>query len=331
MRASRRTLVGLLSTARVAGFLLCGLLLSGGAAASDKPAEWLERMAEAMRTRDYAGTLVYEHGNRLESMEVVHGLIDGTEYERMTVLNGDPFEVIRRGNKVICVWPAKRKALVDRRPGGLLAPRPPRELETVPEHYRATLGEQARIADRQARVLRLDGSDRYRYDYRMWIDTETDLLLRSELVDHDGMVYERFMFTDLQLLDTIRADRFEPSLEDMQYQRHGSADPETSTLEHPRWEVADLPPGFHLVSHRSEAMPPHGNAVQHSVYSDGLASVSVFIESANSGDMPLNGLSRMGAVHAFGRQLEGRQVTVVGEVPAATVRRIASSVQQRSQ
>ncbi len=76
-------------------------------------------------------------------------------------------------------------------------------------------------------------------------------------------------------------------------------------------------------------MPPHGEAVQHSVYTDGLASVSIFVEPASSDAMPLRGLSRMGAVHAFGREVDGHQVTVVGEVPAATVKHIAHGVRRR--
>ena len=311
--------------------VLVAMLLTGvaPALAADEAGALLMRMAAAMREQAYEGTLVYEHGDRLESMAIVHGYIDGREYERLRVLNGEPFEIIREGEKVTCVWPAERRMLVDQRPGDLLAPKPPRDLRALPPHYRAELGPKARIAGRESRILRIQGEDRYRYGYRMWIDTETALLLRSDLIGREDMVYERIMFTHIELLDTVGRERFQPSLEGEAYSRHGDPAADSTRLENPDWKVTDLPPGFRLVSHRNQAMPPHGEAVQHSVYTDGLASVSIFVEPAGTDAMPLRGLSRMGAVHAFGREVEGHQVTVVGEVPAATVERIARGVRRR--
>jgi|AntRauTorcE11897_2_1112592.scaffolds.fasta_scaffold02561_2 sigma-E factor negative regulatory protein RseB len=311
--------------------LLVALLFLWGAPAwaADEAGALLMRMAEAMSSQAYEGTLVYEHGDRLESMAIVHGYIDGREYERLRVLSGEPFEIIREGKKVTCVWPAERRMLVDQRPGDLLAPKPPRNLRSLPAHYRAELGGTGRIAEREGRILRIEGEDRYRYGYRMWIDMETGLLLRSDLTGREGMVYERIMFTHIQPLDTVGRERFEPSLEGEKYSRHGDPAADTTRLEDPEWEMTDLPPGFRLVSHRNQAMPPHGEAVQHSVYTDGLASVSIFVEPAGTDAMPLRGLSRMGAVHAFGREIEGHQVTVVGEVPAATVKHVARGVRRR--
>ena len=312
----------------LAGLLLgVVLLLTGpGARAGEEAEQWLMRMAEAMRVQAYEGTLVYEHGDRLDAMEIVHGYIDGEEYERLRVLNGEPFEIIRQGDRVTCVWPATRELRVDQRPGDLFAPRPPRDLRSLPGQYRAQLGEETRVAGRGARVLRIHAGDRFRYGYRMWIDRRTGLLLRSDLLDVEGTVHERIMFTEIRPLSGVDRARFEPSLEGQQYRRHDGAPGASKRLADPAWAIGDLPPGFRLVSHRSEAMPPHGQAVQHSVFTDGLASVSVFVEPAETDAMPLRGLSRMGAIHAWGRTLEGHQITAVGEVPAATVRRIARSV-----
>lgn len=311
--------------------LLLAILLASAApaVAAEQAEDWLARMAKAMRMQAYEGTLVYEHGEQLESMSIVHGNIDGREYERLHVLNGEPFEIIREGEKVTCVWPAKRRLLVNQRPGDLLAPKPPRDLRSLPAHYRADLKGTERVAGREARILRIEGQDEYRYGYRIWIDTDTGLLLRSDLVGGEDMVYERIMFTRIEPLETVARERFRPSLTGDEYSRHGDPAADSSELDDPGWGLDDLPPGFRLVSHRSQAMPPHGEAVQHSVYTDGLASVSVFVEPADTDAMPLRGLSRMGAVHAFGKEIEGHQVTVVGEVPAAAVKRIAAGVHRR--
>lgn len=308
---------------------LLGLLLLGAppqARSEGDAAAWVARTLEAMRTRAYEGTLVYSHDGGIESMSIVHGMIDGREHERLRVLTGKPFEVIRDGETVTCVWPASGRVLVDRRPGDLLPPKPPRRLDALPPAYTVAMDGEGRVAGRDARVVRIRARDGYRYGYRMWLDEGTGLMLRSDLLGPGDEVVERLMFVSLRALDAVSAARFEPSLDGERYTTHGNPAAASASLDDPAWRVGDLPAGFRAVSHRRRAMPPHGRAVQHSVFTDGLASVSVFVEPPVADAMPLEGLSRMGAVHAFGLEVDGYRVTVVGEVPAATVRRIAISV-----
>jgi sigma-E factor negative regulatory protein RseB len=66
--------------------------------------------------------------------------------------------------------------------------------------------------------------------------------------------------------------------------------------------------------------------VQHLVYSDGLASVSVFIEPRNAQTQTMRGLAKVGGAFAYSRDVDGQQIVVVGEVPAATVQAIGSGV-----
>ena len=318
---------------RVLASIVVALAVAAGAglpvrAAETGAAEWLGRMAEAMRTRAYEGTLVYTHEGHIESMSVVHGYLDGREHERFRTLSGQPFEVIRMGERVTCVWPASRRVMVSQRPGDLLPPKPPRGFDALPEQYSARPAGEARVAGRRARVIDVHPADALRYGYRMWIDVESSLLLRSDLLDTEGAAVERLMFTEMRPLDSVSRARFEPTLEGMSYAAHGDPGEGATTLSDPPWRVTDLPAGFRAVSHRRQAMPPHGEAVQHSVFTDGLASVSVFVEPPDAGDMPLEGLSRMGAVHAFGLTRRGYHVTAVGEVPAVTVKRIARSVER---
>lgn len=315
--------------ARAAGPLLTLAALAVPAAhAAEEAAQWLGRMAQAMQTQAYEGTLVYVHDGHLESMSVVHGYVDGREHERLRTLSGQPFEVIRMGDEVTCVWPASRRVMVSQRPGDLLPPDPPRGLDSLPAAYTATAEGEARMAGRAARLIQVRPRDAFRYGYRMWIDRETGLLLRSDLLARDGTAVERLMFTQMRPLESVSPDRFEPTLEGMEYTEHGDPDAGARPLDDPKWRVTDLPAGFRTVSHRRRAMPPHGQAVQHSVFTDGLASVSVFVEPPDAGSMPLKGLSRMGAVHAFGVTRGGHHITAVGEVPAATVKRIARSVER---
>lgn len=302
------------------------VLAPAAATAGDDARELLSRMSETMRTSAYEGTLVYQRGDDIDVMSLVHAMIDGREHERLSTLTGESFEVIRNGTELTCVWPGASRALVSRRPAELLPSGPPTDLDELPSTYSAELAGSGRSAGREARIVRIRPADRMRYGYRMWIDREQYLLLRSDLIDPDGKVVERILFTDLEIRDHIPAGRFQAALDDGEYAEHYDAGPGEDTVADPEWIVTGLPDGFRAVSHRRRTMVAGGKAVQHSVYSDGLASVSVFIESADVDSVSFEGVSYLGTMHAYGTRIENRQVTVVGEVPAETVRRIAESV-----
>jgi sigma-E factor negative regulatory protein RseB len=66
----------------------------------------------------------------------------------------------------------------------------------------------------------------------------------------------------------------------------------------------------------------------HVVFSDGLASISVFIEpGAGAGDQEAT--ATLGPVNVFRREVDQHRVVVMGEVPAIAVRRLAEGVERR--
>ncbi len=67
--------------------------------------------------------------------------------------------------------------------------------------------------------------------------------------------------------------------------------------------------------------------VEHMVFTDGLSTVSVFIKEANKDQSEMTGPSKMGAVHAYRRTVENHRITVMGEVPAETVKYLAMGVE----
>lgn len=110
---------------------------------------------------------------------------------------------------------------------------------------------------------------------------------------------------------------------------HRAADeqPPASTR---RWEAEKLPPGYTLSAHMRRKLPARRQPVEHLVYSDGLAVVSVFVEPVNDATQgALSGLTHMGAVHAYGKVVDGHQITVLGETPAMAVDMIGASVVSR--
>jgi sigma-E factor negative regulatory protein RseB len=72
--------------------------------------------------------------------------------------------------------------------------------------------------------------------------------------------------------------------------------------------------------------PSGNNVIEQYVLSDGLASLSIFVEAAGQ-DEALQGVSHLGAVNAWGGERQGYQVTAVGEVPAVTLLDVVDAMQ----
>ena len=96
------------------------------------------------------------------------------------------------------------------------------------------------------------------------------------------------------------------------------------------WSVCKGPSGLVRSNQLMRKNTRRNKPDEHMVYSDGLAAVSIFIEKIDKdGGTAMKGPSSMGAVHAFGDVINDYQITVVGEVPAATVELIGKSVRAR--
>lgn len=325
---------------------LLGVTLVAGAARADGNAdvrEWLDRMNHALSNLDYQGTLVYQHDNRLETIRIVHIVNENGSHERLTSLNGAPREVVRTQDTVTCILPDDQSLILDRRLTTNLFPSLPlSQASDLESHYTFRLGGMDRVAGLAVRVVSIAPRDAYRYGYRLWLEHETGMLLRSELLDSAGKAIEQVMFTDINLGEHIPMSALQPQFATPDFgprppapkeMPESIASGETSGDGGRRdlaWTAAGLPPGFHLKSHDWERLSEDTSPAEHLVFTDGLASVSVYVEEegARAGPAPPGG-SRMGAISAFSREHNGHHITVVGEVPPVTVRNIARRVHPR--
>jgi len=301
------------------------------ARAQDTAEGWLERLGGAAKSLSYEGTFVYRHEGRMETMRIIHRGENEGEAERLITLTGAPREIIRDEQRVTCIFSDDRSVVVDQRqlskPFSSIVPG---DVPRLSRTYQLELEGPGRIAGRPAQQILIKPRDRLRYGYRLWADRESGLLLRSDLLDEQGEPIEQLMFTELRTPASIPAAALQPQLsgEGFTWYRDPAQPMDGSARKKPapRWQASDLPEGFELVTHEVRRIAGSAGPVEHMVYSDGLASVSVYIEKG-AGQSIFRGRSRMGAVHAFGRVVNDEQITVVGEVPAATVARIGASLQ----
>jgi len=303
----------------------------GGRAASGTAAggahDWLMKMNEAPRRFDFEGIFVYQHGTQLETMRVLHKAEKGMVRERLVSLNGVAREIVRNEREVLCYLPDQNSVVVEHRkvdarsfPAIL-----PERLSELGGHYAIQLGKTERIAGRVAQQLTIRPRDAYRYGYRLWADHDTGLLLKADLLGSKGQPLEQFMFTHIDV-KTVPAAALQPESpgKGMVWYRESGVMPAAPAQ---KWSATQLPKGFRLSHQVMRNVPMRNKTVEHFVYSDGLATVSLFVEPIDKDAKPgMQGPSHMGAVHAYGARVDGHQVTVVGEVPAETVSLIAKSV-----
>lgn len=282
------------------------------------PKNWLERMMDAVQKLSYQGTFVYLQGNQLEIMKIAHAVEGDKVRESLIALNGAPREVIRDEESVTCVLPDSNEISVDKRsPSEKFLNILPRDLSQLEDHYSFRLTGKNRIANRQAQVVVIMPNDRLRYGYRFYLDVESGLPLKSDLMNERGEVVEQTMFTDLQI-GVAEISELEKRESLFTYRLKNNEGANVSLETDSRWDFLRLPLGFKLSLQHQLHDPAQKDPIEQYVFSDGLGSLSVFVEAENRSGA-FSGVSRLGAINAWGGQVAGYQVTAVGEVPAVTL------------
>lgn len=300
----------------------------GAAHAQSELEQWISQTAEAARTRNYVGTVTYQSGALVETMELVHRHLDGEVRERIFSTSGAPREILRRNDEITCIIPEDRQITIDKFGGDSLFPDFRRvEPERLRAHYRLEdLGER-RIAGRQCRGVGILPKDSLRYGYQIWADQQTGVPLKVALVDPDGRVLEQVVFSDVRFPEHIEDALLAPQID---YEGFALYTHRLAPLERggePGWRLNSLPPGFALVERQLRRGGEGGDTVEFIELSDGLASVSIYSSRVPPEASLATGPSRMGAVHTWARRIGDHHVTVIGEVPLETVRRIAEGLE----
>jgi sigma-E factor negative regulatory protein RseB len=305
--------------------LLAFVLVAGQAAAQDAR-DWLERMSRAVEELNYRGTFVHVLDGTPETLHIVHRHADGQSGERILSLDGPGGEFVREGATVQGIFPDRRIVVLEARSdvSPLVAALPSNTAELTP-HYEIKLGDSARVADRPVQILEIKPRDEFRYGYTLWLDQETAMPLKSTLIDEQGNVVEQILFTDIEILADIPASELEPTIDTTGFTTLRAPDSAPLAEEIP-WRAVRVPSGFKLSVATQSPMAGSDTPVEHLVYSDGLATVSVFIEAPTTNAEMRDGYSTAGSTNAYSLTLDGRTRTAIGEVPRQTVRMIASSL-----
>ena len=295
---------------------------------ADTAMEWVQKMSDAMRNLSYNGNFVYMHESHLESMHITHFRDADGEKERLLSLNGEAREVIRDNQNLTCIWPSSRKVVVDLSRKNSFSPIfIPEDIARLEKFYDMKLLGQDRIANHETVVVHINPRDQYRYGMKFWINQNNGLMMKSSLLNEDNHEIEQVMFTSLRLFEPGEKPVFDsmPKIdENFTLVRYHRGDSSKSVEADNGWQLTNAPGGFWRESVLRRKLPGTDHVVQQMVYTDGLASLSIFIERQTSETL-LGGTS-MGAVNAFMRNFKNHSITAIGEVPAITVKQAAESI-----
>jgi sigma-E factor negative regulatory protein RseB len=123
-------------------------------ASAEDATRWLERAAQAAKSLNYAGTIVYQHNGHVETSRLVHMFDAGQEQEKLVSLDGPAREVIRSSAEVRCYFPDAKVIRIEPRTFRNVFPSLSAEqLRNLSQYYDAKMVISERVAGHWTQVM----------------------------------------------------------------------------------------------------------------------------------------------------------------------------------
>lgn len=312
---------------------LGGLL--AGPAHGDHPANaiaWLEKMAAAAQKLNYTGTFTYQSGGNSETSRITHVVDAGGEYERLEVLDGSPREIVRNNDEVKCYLPDDKMVIVEKRGQHKSFPALlPASVANLDEYYQVRLGEVARVAGFDSQLVILEPRDVLRYGHHFWADVNSGLLLKARMVNERNETIEQFAFNQLQISGAIDREALKPRFDtESRNWRIHNARASQSLSAGSEWQFRTQLPGFRKsAGMKRQARAGREGEITHFVFTDGLASISVFVEPLSDRNEAEKATYTVGAINVYKRVAGKHLLTILGEVPMASLMRLGDGMEPR--
>ncbi len=311
------------------------LLFAATSVASKGAAElWLQRMNNALYNLDYEGHFVYLHDNSLEGMRISHHFEDGLLKARLLSLNGAQREVIREANTISIIRHEAGKLKISQRQlsensGPLIQIEP----DKLKHHYLFKLEGKSRVAGRIGLIVMVEPKDNFRYGYRLVLDQNSGLPLDVMLMDENNQLVSHMMFTDLIINPNADGHK---KVTDVTGQQQGGNELmlalnglPVGNIESQSWVFEGLPPGYVQTGYTYRRTRGVHQEVEHFVFSDGLATISLYVEKLGRAST-LKGKTSLGSINAIGKTIKSHQLTVVGEAPEIALQHVLNSLRRKN-
>ncbi|MBH0057278.1 MucB/RseB C-terminal domain-containing protein [Pseudoalteromonas sp. SWXJZ94C] len=311
---------------KVITFVLSFALSFNAFASDTNPAkDLLLKMADAVHNRNFDASFVVVKGKTMEPYRWVHAKQGNTELEHLSLLNGAGLEMVRVDDQVTYFEPQSEPYSL--KTDSIAGPIPEvlfKDIDRLSAHYDFVLGGKGRIAGRAAQLVRIESKDEYKYNYWIWLDMESSLLLKAAYVNHEGDALEQLQLTHISVTEQPANMLLEVLNRNFPTPLPESA-LENTENEATNWEISWVPDGFKLLKSDRHKLDLNNELTDYYLYSDGFVEVSVFIQRPLPGKR-LSGALTSGATTVYVHNGGNFDVSVVGNVPSMTAKAIAESV-----
>ncbi len=297
----------------------------------------LKRMAQAMQTTNYEGLLLHMRGGEARSMRIFHRYdAELGEREHLLSLDGKPFEIVQDAKGCTCVWPQSRLVVVGSHPSfkGRLSAERFAQTDALSEFYAINRQGYARVGGIACRLVQLRPRDDFRFGYRLCIHEPSGLLLNLEVFDGERRL-ENNQFTQLRVRPADEGDdmRLFSNVEGFRVVEDKAGMVEANKPTPAQWTATRVPPGYELRSSSLRMSPHNAKPLEQWIFSDGLGSVSIFIErieAEEGGKGEALKPKPNGVMQRMVREMNGYRLTAVGDAPEAAMRSMLEGMQPAS-
>ncbi|QYJ85307.1 MucB/RseB C-terminal domain-containing protein [Shewanella mesophila] len=282
---------------------------------------WLENMSQALQTQEFKMSLIHLQSDHIRPLVYIHGQVEDQEVAFLEHLNGPPKNAVRVGSKVTFIEHDQPAYSVEAdRIQGVLPPAFAGNISALEEGYQFVLGGRSRLAGRPGQLVRIIPNDENRYGYQVWLDMDTYLPLRYDMLNLDKQLLEQILVVELIVLDDA------PSILREAYKAEWpEVMPQPQREKADNWQFKWLPQGFKILVRDNHRLIGSHEAVEYIALSDGMTHISVYVARAGETAMPEELMTRNGLSLASER-VGNAEVVAVGKVPAETLSRIAKSL-----
>ena len=308
--------------------------------------EWLVRMHEASRKRAYVGTFVVSSSNSMSSSRIWHVCDGEQQMERVEALTGAPRSTLRRNDEVVTFFRDSKTALAEKRESlGLFPNLLKSNQSAMAQYYSARQLGVERVAGYEADVVLLQAKDNLRFGYRVWSERKSGLVIKLQTLDVEGRVLEQAAYSELQLDAPVSMSKLSQMMANVDGYKVAKSEMTKTTPSAEGWQLKNPVAGFKPMSCFKRSVASGDGAGAEAalqwIFSDGLASVSLFVENFDRFRHAQEGQGATGATHSLTRRLTGKPaeksgdksgdwwLTVVGEVPAHVLASFAQGLERK--
>jgi sigma-E factor negative regulatory protein RseB len=288
----------------------------------------LQQMINAPKNQNFVASYVYVHDGTVDTMRLAHMSNNGKSRLRLSHLNGANREIFQDGERTIGILADGKPVIIDK--AKIPSPLNSNLIESlrhISALYQFKILGYDRIAGRLTQVLEAKSLDGYRFSYRFWIDNQTFMPLRSDVVDIDGKVIEQFMAVSFEVVSDLPESLLVmPVVKNQQAKEPVSTESQEVEVNAKKlWQVQWIPTGFELKNTQNKKA---NNLISHLVYHDGFSTISIYIESKPLVKQQVDRVTvmRQGGITMYDEAFRDFHVTIIGEIPTRTAERIARSV-----